>query len=185
MALDGAVAGYFDARDALRPDAAEAGYYRTASRWLAAGVDADWRFRRKAAEPIARQAGITEVEGGMDPGGKVLARIRALQASGLRVAMVGGWNQRDAAALAQADAGIAMGSGADLASRSRRRAALRAQPKAIPAVGVGTSDTAYDAPKPGLGGWLQPAQHPVGCGLALPRLSHLADPVACGSGNGA
>ena len=128
MALDGAVAGYFDARDALRPDAAEAvtELRRAGLRVLMLTGDSP-----EAAEPIARQAGITEVEGGMDPAGK-LARIRALQASGLRVAMVGdGIN--DAAALAQADAGIAMGSGADLAQEAGDVLLLRAQPKAIPA----------------------------------------------------
>jgi Cu+-exporting ATPase len=84
-----------------------------------------------AAEPIARQAGITEVEAGLDPAGK-LARIRALQKTGLRVAMVGdGIN--DAGALAQADAGIAMGSGADLAQEAGDVLLLRAQPSAIPA----------------------------------------------------
>jgi Cu+-exporting ATPase len=83
-----------------------------------------------AAGPIAEQAGITEVEAGLDPAGK-LARIRELQQSGLRVAMVGdGIN--DAAALAQADAGIAMGSGADLAQEAGDVLLLRAQPSAIP-----------------------------------------------------
>jgi Cu+-exporting ATPase len=85
----------------------------------------------EAAAPIAQQAGITEIEAGLDPAGK-LARIRALQASGLRVAMVGdGIN--DAAALAQADAGIAMGTGADLAQEAGDVLLLRAQPSAIPA----------------------------------------------------
>jgi Cu+-exporting ATPase len=84
-----------------------------------------------AAAPIAQQAGITEVEAGLDPAGK-LARIRTLQQSGLRVAMVGdGIN--DAAALAQADAGIAMGSGADLAQEAGDVLLLRARPSAIPA----------------------------------------------------
>ena len=82
-----------------------------------------------ASAPIANQAGIGEVEAGLDPAGK-LARIRSLQAGGLRVAMVGdGIN--DAAALAQADAGISMGSGADLAQEAGDVLLLRAQPCAI------------------------------------------------------
>ena len=128
MALDSAPVGYFDARDALRPDAAEA---------VAALQSAGLRVlmltgdSAEAAAPIAQQAGITETEAGLDPAGK-LARIRALQASGLRVAMVGdGIN--DAAALAQADAGIAMGTGADLAQKAGDVLLLRAQPSAIPA----------------------------------------------------
>jgi Cu+-exporting ATPase len=128
MALDGAVAGYLDARDALRPDAALA---------IAALRNEGLRVMMltgdsvAAAAPIAEQAGITEVEAGLDPAGK-LKRIRELQKSGLRVAMVGdGIN--DAAALAQADAGIAMGSGADLAQEAGDVLLLRAQPSAIPA----------------------------------------------------
>jgi Cu+-exporting ATPase len=133
MALDGAVAGYFDARDAPRPDAAAAiaALRHDGLRVLMlTGDSAD------AAAPIAKQAGIAEVEAGLDPAGK-LARIRALQKGGLRVAMVGdGIN--DAAALAQADAGIAMGSGADLAQEAGDVLLLRAQPSAIPAaLGLG------------------------------------------------
>jgi len=128
MALDGAVAGYFDARDRLRPDAAcaVAALQRMGLRVMMLTGDS-----AAAAAPIARDAGIAEVEAGLDPGGK-LARIRQLQQSGLRVAMVGdGIN--DAAALAQADAGIAMGSGADLAQEAGDVLLLRAQPSAIPA----------------------------------------------------
>jgi Cu+-exporting ATPase len=128
MALDNAPVGCFDARDALRPDAAAA---------IAALRRAGLRVRMLtgdsalAAAPIAQQAGIAEVEAGLDPAGK-LARIRALQQAGLRVAMVGdGIN--DAAALAQADAGIAMGTGADLAQEAGDVLLLRAQPASIPA----------------------------------------------------
>jgi Cu+-exporting ATPase len=128
MALDNTPAAYFDARDALRPDAAEAvaALRREGLRVLMLTGDSE-----AAAAPIARQAGITEVEAGLDPAGK-LARIRALQKEGLRVAMVGdGIN--DAASLAQANAGIAMGSGADLAQEAGDVLLLRTQPSAIPA----------------------------------------------------
>jgi Cu+-exporting ATPase len=128
MALDNQPAGYFNARDALRPDAAEAvaALRRSGLRVLMLTGDS-----AAAAAPIARQAGVTEVEASLDPAAK-LARIRALQQTGLRVAMAGdGIN--DAAALAQADAGIAMGGGADLAQEAGDVLLLRAQPSSIPA----------------------------------------------------
>ena len=128
MAVDGAAAAYFDARDALRPDAAAA---VAALRHAGLRVLMLTGDSAAAAAPIAQQAGITEVEAGLDPAGK-LARIRALQQTGLRVAMVGdGIN--DAAALATSDAGIAMGSGADLAQEAGDVLLLRTQPLAIPA----------------------------------------------------
>jgi Cu+-exporting ATPase len=138
MALDNVPAGYFDARDALRPDAAKAvaALRRIRPGQARSGVPGLRVLiltgdSAAAAAPIAAQAGIAEVESGLDPAGK-LARIRALQKSGLRVAMVGdGIN--DAAALAQADAGIAMGSGADLAQEAGDVLLLRARPSDLPA----------------------------------------------------
>ena len=128
MALDGSPVGYFDARDALRPDAAGA---VTNLRALGLRILMLTGDSAAAAAPIAQQAGILEVEAALDPAGK-LARIRELQQQGLRVAMVGdGIN--DAAALAQADAGIAMGGGSDLAQEAGDVLLLRAQPSAIPA----------------------------------------------------
>jgi Cu+-exporting ATPase len=128
MAIDGQPAGAFDARDALRPDAAAAVASLRIAGLRVIMLTGD---TAAAAAPIAQQAGIVEVESGLDPAGK-LARIRALQRGRLKVAMVGdGIN--DAGALAQADAGIAMGTGADLAQEAGDVLLLRAQPAAIPA----------------------------------------------------
>ncbi len=111
---DGRLLGAIALGDALRSDAAEAVAAMTQARLTPVMVTGD---NRRAAERVARAVGIEEVHAGVLPDQKAQL-VRELQARARgRVAMVGdGIN--DAPSLMQADVGVAMGGGTDIAIES-------------------------------------------------------------------
>ncbi|MET1089366.1 MAG: heavy metal translocating P-type ATPase [Arthrobacter sp.] len=112
VALDGTVAGIINLRDTIKPGSAAA-----VERMKTLGLRPILLTGDNAAvaAQVAAAVGIppADVYAGVLPEGKVEV-VRTLQASGATVAMAGD-GVNDAAALAQADLGIAMGSGTDVA----------------------------------------------------------------------
>lgn len=130
IGVDGALAGLMAVADPIKPTSADA-----IQRLRALGLDVVMLTgdQPRTAHAIAAAAGIERVVAGVLPEGK-REEIRRLQAAGCIVAMIGdGIN--DAPALAQADVGIAIGTGSDIAIEAGNitlmRGDLRAAVQAI------------------------------------------------------
>ncbi|OBI87671.1 copper-translocating P-type ATPase [Mycobacterium sp. 1245805.9] len=107
---DGRARGLLVVADAVRPTSAEAIRLFTALGLTPVLLTGDGEA---VARRVAEQVGIAHVVAGVTPAGKVAA-VERLQSEGRVVAMVGD-GVNDAAALARADLGLALGSGTDVA----------------------------------------------------------------------
>ena len=113
VAIDGAIAGLVSVADPVKqstPDALKA-LHALGLRIIMATGD-----NERTAKAVAARLGIDEIRADVLPEDKARI-IRELQESGGKVAMAGD-GVNDAPALAQADVGIAMGTGADVAIES-------------------------------------------------------------------
>ncbi len=115
IGVDGRVAGFIGVADPIKSSTAEA-----ITKLHASGVRIIMMTGDNAvtAAAVAKQLGLDEVQADVLPEDKY-KKVQALQAQGAVVAMAGD-GVNDAPALAQANVGIAMGAGTDVAMQSAR-----------------------------------------------------------------
>ncbi len=175
VAVGGQLAGILTVADTLKPEApaaVRALQDRNIDVWMITGD------RRPTAEAIAAAVGISpdRVLAEVLPGEKA-AKVAALQQAGANVAMVGdGIN--DAPALAQADLGIAIGTGADVAVEASDITILGEDLGAVPG-GIGLSKATMRVIRQNLG-WAfgyNILLIPVAAGVLYPLLGLTLSPA--------
>jgi Cu2+-exporting ATPase len=129
VAIDGEIAGALSLEDAVRTEsrAAVEELHRLGLRVAMVTGDS-----REVAETVAAELGIDQVFAEVLPEDKH-SKVADLQAEGLKVAMVGD-GVNDAPALAQADVGIAIGAGTDVAIEAAGIVLASNDPRGVVAV---------------------------------------------------
>jgi Cu2+-exporting ATPase len=124
--IDGAVAGALALADEVREESRQAvdALHKLGIQVVMITGDA-----QTVAESVAAQLGIDRVFAGVRPEDKA-AKVAQLQDEGLKVAMVGD-GVNDAPALAQADVGIAIGAGTDVAIASAGVILASSDPRSV------------------------------------------------------
>lgn len=126
ISFAGRLQGWLAAKDSVRPGAQAAVQAMHSMGLQAVMLTGD---ALGAASEIGEAVGIDQIYAELKPEEK-LTRIRELQREGHRVAMVGD-GMNDAAALAAADAGLAMGTGTDMAREAGDAILLRGETQSI------------------------------------------------------
>jgi Cu2+-exporting ATPase len=123
VAVDGKPAGLVAVADTIKPSARE-----TLRRFEQMGIEAVMITgdNRRTAEAVGRELGIERVFAEVLPADKA-RYVQQLQREGKRVAMVGD-GVNDAPALAQADIGIAIGAGTDVAIETAKVVLMKSDP---------------------------------------------------------
>ena len=177
VAVDGKAAGILAVADPIKSTTAEA-----ISDLHSLGIKIVMLTgdNRRTAAAVAGQLGIDSVEAEIEPAGKV-AHIKKLRAEGKHVAMAGdGIN--DAPALSEAEVGIAMGTGTDVAMQSAGITLVKGDLRAI-AKGIRLSRaTMWNIRQNLLFAFLYNALGiPVAAGVLYPFFGLLLSPVIAGA----
>ncbi len=129
VVIDGAVQGAVALADIIRPESREAIAALKAMGIRTMMLTGD---NRKVAQWVAEEVGLDEYFAEVLPHEKS-EKVKEVQARGLTVAMTGD-GVNDAPALAQADVGIAIGAGTDVAVETADIVLVRSNPKDVPAI---------------------------------------------------
>ncbi|ATG00107.1 copper exporting ATPase [Lelliottia amnigena] len=177
LAVDGKAVALFAIRDPLRQDSVAAlqRLHRAGYRLVMLTGD-----NPTTASAIAKEAGIDEVIAGVMPDGKADA-IKTLQSQGRQVAMIGdGIN--DAPALAQADVGIAMGGGSDVAIETAAITLMRHSLMGVADALAISKATLRNMKQNLLGAFIYNAFGiPIAAGILWPLTGTLLNPVVAGA----